>query len=190
MGEGRTLLLGLGNDLLTDDAAGLLAVRLAGRLADETVDVVETSACGIALLEHFLGYDRAVVVDTIRTGRRAPGTVVEVGVQELGTVLAPSPHYAGLPEMLAVARALRLPFPQEVRILALEALDPFTVGTRLTEPVRRAIPHLAARILTLLESPEARGRRPAPRQSTRMRARVRTPQQATPLPHGGKPCRH
>ena len=78
-------------------------------------DVVESAASGMALIEVFAGYDRAVVVDSIRTGRNPPGTIIELGLADLGRVVAPSLHQAGIPEMAAVARAARHRVPRPRR---------------------------------------------------------------------------
>jgi hydrogenase maturation protease len=141
-----TIVLGLGNDLVADDAVGVLAARalkaeLAGR-----ADVVETSMHGLALLDFFLGYDRAILLDAIQTRQRPPGSVVEIPASELDPVIAPSPHFAGLPEMLALARQLQLEFPKEFRIFAVEVADPHTLGGPMTPAVRDAIPALCARV--------------------------------------------
>jgi hydrogenase maturation protease len=155
----KTLVLGLGNELLSDDGVGIAAARsvrsgLAGR---RDVDVVESSLAGVALLDLFLGYDRAIVIDAIRTRRAAPGSVFELSPADLDPVAAPSPHFTGLPEMLAVARQLRLAFPADVRILAVEVEDAATIGGGMSEPVREAVPRVTARVERMLAS-GARGR--------------------------------
>jgi hydrogenase maturation protease len=143
----RVLVLGLGNDLAADDAVGLAAVRaVRGSLDDPDVDVVESAGSGLALLEHFDGYDRAVVVDAIATGRRPPGTIVEMGMQETGRVVAPSAHQAGLPELAAVAERLGLGFPARTRVLAVEVADPYTLGAPMGEAVAAAVPEVVRRI--------------------------------------------
>jgi len=149
----KTLVLGLGNDLLSDDGIGIVVTRaLRERLpADESgVSVVESALSGLALLDLFFGYDRVVLVDGIHTGRRPPGSIIELTPDDLRSVVAPSPHYAGLPELLAVARNLGLPFPPDVRILAVETQDPWTIGGTLSAPVRGAVEEVVARVLASL----------------------------------------
>lgn len=141
----RSLVLGLGNDLLADDAAGLLAARAVRAGGACGADVVESALSGLALLDLLAGYDRAVVIDAVRTGRCPPGTIHEWGPEDLDQVVAPSPHYAGLPEIIAIASEMRLPFPREIRILAVEVADPETIGGAVHEAVLRAIPEVAAR---------------------------------------------
>ncbi|MGZ4233589.1 MAG: hydrogenase maturation protease [Solirubrobacteraceae bacterium] len=142
----RTLVLGLGNDLAADDAVGVLVARAVRERVAGAADVVESSASGMALLEAFAGYDRAVVVDSIRTGRNAPGTITELGLDEVGRVVAPSLHHTGLPEMAVVAERLGLGFPLETRVLAVEVLDPFTLGGAVSSPVAGAVDELARRV--------------------------------------------
>ncbi len=147
----RTLVLGLGNELAGDDAIGLLVARTLRAELAETVDVVESSASGMALIEIFSGYDRALVVDSIKTGRKPPGTITELTLAEVGRVVAPSLHHAGLPEMAAVADRLGLDFPAETRVLAIEVVDPYTIGATLSEPVAGALDELVRRAREQIE---------------------------------------
>lgn len=158
----KILVLGLGNELIADDAAGILAARrvrealeagaLAGSPEGFQVDVVECSVSGAALLDVFAGYDRAIVVDSAVTGKVPPGSIQELDPARLGAVLAPSAHYCGLPEILAIARELAVPFPREIEILALEVADPHTIGGEMSEPVRSALPALVERVLARLRT--------------------------------------
>lgn len=148
----RTLVLGLGNELAGDDAVGVLAARalrdeLAGR-----ADVVESAASGLALLDVLAGYERAIVLDAVRTGRRPPGTIVELGLEEVGRVVAPSTHQAGLPELAAVAERLGLGFPVRAVVLAVAVVDPYTLGAPLSEPVAAALPELVRRVRAILDA--------------------------------------
>jgi hydrogenase maturation protease len=142
----HTLVLGLGNELAGDDAVGLLVARALLVELDGVADVVESSASGLALLEVLAGYDRAVIVDAILTGRDPPGTITEMGMDEVGRVLAPSAHQAGLPELAAVASRLGLGFPSRTVVLAVEVVDPYTLGAGLSEPVAEALEELVQRV--------------------------------------------
>lgn len=136
----KILVLGLGNDIIADDAVGLEAARGVRKLTPSEVDVIETSMSGVALLEEFVGYDRAIIIDAVKTGSSPPGSIHEWRAEDLDRVLAPSPHFAGLPEMMALARELELEYPSEFRIIAMETLDPYTIGGPMSQPVRDALP--------------------------------------------------
>ncbi|MHB0936091.1 MAG: hydrogenase maturation protease [Armatimonadota bacterium] len=86
------------------------------------------------------------MVDAIYTGAHPPGTILELDPADLETVDSPSPHYTGLPEMLSLANQLKLDFPPEIKILAIEVVDPFTVGFELSQPVQQALPEFIGKI--------------------------------------------
>jgi hydrogenase maturation protease len=142
----KTLVLGLGNELLSDDGLGLLAVRKLREESRNNADFVECSLSGMALLDAFIGYDRAIIIDAVKSGRNAPGTIYELNPEDLGPVFAPSPHYSGLPELLTTAAKLGLDFPGQIKIFAMEVADPYTIGGGLSEPVRTALGEIVDKI--------------------------------------------
>jgi len=151
----RILVLGLGNDLMADDAIGHLAVReLEPRLAARAT-VAATALHGLALLDEMTGYDAAVVLDAACTGRHEVGEVHEIDPATLKRVASPTPHFAGLPELLDFAERLGLDFPRRVRILAVEVRDPYTIGGDMTPAVRAALPGLCARAEAVVADFEA-----------------------------------
>jgi len=142
----KTLIMGLGNDLLGDDAVGILA---AGRLADAVqgaADVHSSHAAGMALLEELVGYERVIIIDAVPTGQNPPGTVREMSIDELRLIPGTSPHYIGLPEVIAIGRRLELSMPREVRILAVEICEPLEIGESLSGPVEAALAEVVRRI--------------------------------------------
>ncbi len=141
----RILVLGLGNDILGDDAVGLLVARRLRAFLSDSVIIVESGGGGLDLLDLLEGYDRALLLDAIMTGRRPAGTIVEFSAEQLAGTDAPSPHYAGLPTVIALANSLGVHFPSDFRILAVEVANPFEVVERLTAPVASAVPTLVAR---------------------------------------------
>ena len=80
----RVRVLGLGNEILADDALGILAARELARLFPPAdVEVVESSQSGLHLLDYVTGVDRLVVIDTVQTGRTAPGEILVVREQDV-----------------------------------------------------------------------------------------------------------
>ncbi len=150
--KAHTLVLALGNDLLGDDGVGLEAARRIAGQVEGSVDVVESGEAGLALLELLEGYERALLIDSIVTGRYPPGTVLEFCPEHFRQVIAPSPHYAGLPEVLEMARRLNLVFPQDIRILAMEVQNPYEFRIGFSEPVQEALTQLVQRALQILNA--------------------------------------
>ncbi|MBI5646771.1 MAG: hydrogenase maturation protease [Ignavibacteriae bacterium] len=147
-----TLVLGLGNDILGDDGVGIEAARGLRALGGTDIEVIESAEAGLALLEILEGYDTALILDAMCTGVHTPGSIVEFGPESFRTVTAPSPHYAGLPEVLAMADVLELSFPRTIRILAMEVEDPYSIHEGLSPAVRAALPEFITRAAALLAS--------------------------------------
>ncbi len=149
------LILGLGNDLLTDDAIGLRITAEARRWLSDSdyITIRQTTEMGLALLDEITGFDELVIVDAIQTGGVAPGFVHEIQGTSLSRVPLVSPHFVGIGELLALARELHLKVPGKVRIFAVEVEDPFTVGTHMSPFLETALPNLVERLVTSVRPP-------------------------------------
>jgi hydrogenase maturation protease len=142
----KPLVVGLGNDLLGDDAVGILAAQKLARELSAKVDVIETSLHGLALLDLFVGYNRLIIIDAISTGELSPGDVIELDPRNLRAIPGPSPHYTGLPELITIASQLQLEFPEEIKIIAVEVASPHTFGRKLSDPVATALGEVVRRV--------------------------------------------
>ena len=144
-GSMRTLVLGVGNSILSDDAVGLVvARRLEERFGGrEDADFGFNEEAGFTLLEESLGYDRLVVVDSILTGS-PPGTVHRLDLSDLGrSIHSNSPHGMNLATVIALGRSQGMDVPKDVRIFAIEVIDTLTFGEQLT-------PELGARVESIV----------------------------------------
>ena len=144
----KILLLGLGNDLLTDDAIGLHIARAVREyLADcENVTVRESVEMGLCLLDLIAGFDVLVLVDSIQTGQLSPGFLHQFDVSELALLSTRSPHFLGVGEVIALGRELGFQVPSSVRILAVEVQDPFTVSQQLSRTLAAMLPQLVRQV--------------------------------------------
>jgi hydrogenase maturation protease len=145
----KTLFLGLGNDILSDDAIGLEVVRaVRGRLAGQGgVAFAETTEMGLALLDLVVGYESLVIIDAIQTGQAAPGFVHELSLDDLKLLPSMSPHFLGVGELLALGRQLGLQVPSQVRIFAVEIQDSLTVSSEMTPQLLAALHGVVDQIL-------------------------------------------
>jgi hydrogenase maturation protease len=122
----KTLVLGFGNPILTDDAIGIrIAEELARELADVTV--VATSEAGLSILDEVTGYDRLVIVDSIKTGKSRPGELYKLAFK--------------------LGEKLGYPLPREVSIYAVEVKDNTTFGEGFTPEIERSISSIIGEIM-------------------------------------------
>jgi hydrogenase maturation protease len=149
-----TLIIGLGNPLLRDDAVGLRVARqvAAALVGREDVEIVEEACGGLRLMERMVGFDRAILIDALRSGR-PPGTVLTLDSRDMRTQHSASSHDVNLPTALALGRrtGARLPADDQLSVIAVEAEDVETFGEDMTAAVEAAVPHAAARVLTVLD---------------------------------------
>ena len=138
------LVLGLGNDLLKDDAVGIrVAEALSGEFPEE-VEVRSSSMFGLALLDELIGRERVLVIDSYLPEEFVGSEMQEYHLEAVGEAQAPSPHFVGLGEIREVMKSLELPFPSEVRILAIPVSDPITFSTEMTPAVAALVDEAAA----------------------------------------------
>ncbi len=144
----KTLLLGLGNSILKDDAVGLRVVRALGeRVNQEGFDVQESSFANIDLLDFMGGYDRLIIVDSIKTEWGKPGDLYRLNLDDLHSTLHLScPHDINLATALELGKRLGVPIPEEVGIYAIEVEDNQTFCETCSPRVEEAIPRIIEEI--------------------------------------------
>jgi hydrogenase maturation protease len=144
------LILGIGQSLRGDDAAGLEAVRLWQQTYIETPQKVQVELCelpGLALLDRLDGMDAAILVDALQTNS-IPGALHRLGPDELAafTLDSQSAHGWGVAETLALGRSL-YPWLAQCRITLIGiAGRGFEMGAGLSPAVQAALPEAAALI--------------------------------------------
>jgi len=141
IGSGRTLVLGLGNTILTDDGAGcLVATALKKRLGKSEADVMEASIAGLDFLDILSGYDKAIIIDAIQTVDGTPGQVYRLEMDMLANSRhAGSPHDINLATALELGKKLGLPLPEQITLFAIEAKNVVSFGEQCTPEVDKAI---------------------------------------------------
>lgn len=143
------LVLGIGNELRGDDAAGVvIARRLLTHAIPAGVEVREASGEATGLIDAWEGRDAVVLVDAMRSGA-TPGTVrrLDASHEPLPTTLrgSASTHALAPGQAIELARALgRL--PARVVLYAVEGGD-FEAGASRSSAVRAATPDLAESVL-------------------------------------------
>jgi len=140
----RTLVLGLGNSILTDDGIGIHVVRAtAARCRRDDVAFAEAIVGGLRLLDRLVGYDRVILVDAIQTPDGSPGAVYRLHPNDLRQSLhSGSSHDLSLSGALTLGRSLGLKLPDNdaFLIVGIEVEDVLTFSEDCTPAVRAAIP--------------------------------------------------
>lgn len=142
----NALIIGVGNEYRSDDAAGLVVARRLRRRAGKSFCVIEQSGEGASLIESWRGARSVIVIDAVMSGA-APGTIhrFEANTQPLPhNFFRYSTHAFGLAEAIELARALG-ELPPRFIVFGIEAAD-FTAGLGLSAAVDEAAQRLEEQI--------------------------------------------
>ena len=151
----KTLVLGLGNPILSDDSVGFrVAQAIMGRFDEKEATVMESDLAGLSLLDLLLGYDKVIIIDSIQTREGKVGQVYRLSPEDFAaTRHAVSPHDVNLITALELGKRLGLEMPREIIILAIEVQDVTTFSESLTPEVERAIPRVVEMVAHELRHP-------------------------------------
>lgn len=142
-----TLVLGLGNILLSDEGVGVRAVEALVEKAPlpPDVEVLDGGTSGMDLLDQIAGRARLVVVDAVRTGR-SPASVVRLAGDEVPAFFSSklSPHQLGLSDVLAVLRLMEAA-PARITVIGIEPVS-LDLGLELSPAVAARLPEVVALI--------------------------------------------
>jgi hydrogenase maturation protease len=153
----KTLLVGMGNPILSDDAVGVrLAKDFARRLGSRPgLDVVEEcSVGGLNLVDVFRGYERAIVLDSVRTAGGLPGQWHHFDARALETTRhLENVHDVNFSTALDLGRRLGVPLPgdRDIHIFAVEVVDNQTFSERMTQALEESYPVYSAEIFRSAE---------------------------------------
>lgn len=153
----KTLVLGMGNPILRDDRIGLRVLEeLEGLFFDSDVTLQTSTLAGMNLLECLIGFDRAILVDAIQTGRE-PGSVYRLSPQDfIARHALPHVHTSDFFQTLNLARGLIPDIPNDVVIIGIEVKDVSNFGEDLTPEVEQSIPLAVGQILQIVKEEDRR----------------------------------
>jgi len=139
----RTVIVGVGNPLLGDDGVGILVAQEVGRLLSG-VEVVEANLSGIPLLEEIVGFERAVIVDSIKGADL--GRMHRLRWQDLGVGRPAGSHGLGLGTAVSWGKRWGYEVPQLIEVYAIEVVENEGFHEGCSPQIRAKVPELAARI--------------------------------------------
>jgi len=145
----KTLILGLGNPILSDDGVGIkVAQQIREEIKDPQITVAESSEAGLNLLDSIIGYEQVIIIDAIQTKGGKAGQVYRLEPENFSFARhLSSSHQVNLISALELGKMLNLAMPQRTTILAVEAKDVINFSEKCTPEVERAIPEVVKMVL-------------------------------------------
>jgi hydrogenase maturation protease len=135
------LILGLGNDILSDDAIGLRVLDALEEKFPEAFDFLKCGLGGLDILELIKGYRRVVMIDAIKTQEGIPGTLYFLTTEDFSKTLHISNfHDINILNALEIGRKLGMEMPERIDIIAVEIAEDMVFSQRLSPALERAFP--------------------------------------------------
>lgn len=157
---GKTLVLGMGNTIRGDDGVGIkITEALKGQIDFSFIEIKQTHESGINLLDKIAGYEKVIIIDSIKSESGKIGDIYRLNLLEKGLVVKVAPNFAssacggqakfgvmpyslhniGLPEILNLAGGL-IDTPKEVIIYAVNTRDNDSFSDKMSSKIKKVIP--------------------------------------------------
>lgn len=157
MNDSPVLIIGIGNEYRSDDAAGLLAARKIKTLGIQGFDVRENNGDGADLIEKWTGRNFVILIDAVLSGS-APGTIHRFDLP--GPELPPelfrfSTHLFSVNQAIYLSASLGK-LPARLVVIGIEAAS-FDAGTGLTPEVESAVNNIENILKNEIIKPKTKG---------------------------------
>jgi len=155
----KTIVIGLGNPILGDDGIGWRVVEQVQKeikqqkQIDSEIIFECLSIGGLTLMEHLIGYERAILVDAITTGNTPDGTIRTFPIEALPNLAIghfSSAHDTTLQNAIEVGRKMGAEIPYNIDIVAIEAQQIYDFSEDLSNQVRKALPKAVKTVKELI----------------------------------------
>lgn len=145
-----TIILGLGNPILSDDSVGLRVVDKIEEILSpiNNVDFSKVASSGIEILDIISGYNRLILIDVIKTGMAEIGTINKYDVLDFkNSIHLSSPHQLNFPSVIEFAKKIGIPIPEVIDIFTIEVEDIYTFAEECSSKIKKKIPKIAKEII-------------------------------------------
>jgi hydrogenase maturation protease len=139
----KVIILGIGNAILGDDGVGVhVAHEVKKRIQHPNIVVDEAITGGMNLLDLILGYDKAILIDAVKSDDGTPGGVKRIPIGDFNTMHSCNPHDVSLIEAIDMAKKMgETCIPDEIIVIGILLKEiPCEFGEALSHDIAVAVP--------------------------------------------------
>jgi hydrogenase maturation protease len=139
----KVIILGIGNAILGDDGVGVhVAHEVKKRIQHPDIVVDEAITGGMNLLDLILGYDKAILIDAVKSDDGNPGGVKRIPIGDFNTMHSCNPHDVSLIEAIEMAKKMgETRIPGEIIVIGVLLKEiPCEFGEALSHDIAAAVP--------------------------------------------------
>jgi hydrogenase maturation protease len=149
--KNKTLFLGLGNEILSDDGIGPRLVKdLSKKNQGKNIDFATSSCGGLEIMECIHDYKKVVFIDAIRTLRGNPGNIYHFIPSDFKeTSNLSNLHDVNFITALHLGKVLDLDMPSDLHIIAVEIIEDREFSEGLTPALDKMYPEILEKVASL-----------------------------------------
>jgi hydrogenase maturation protease len=150
----KTLVLGIGNDILTDDGIGpKLVNEIKSKKVFTNIDFLNVFLGGLDILELIQGYEKVIFIDAIITKDGIPGTVYHFKPADFKETLHLSNlHDANFLTALELGRKMGMQIPEDIHIIGIEIVEDRIFSNSLSPEMEMKYPEVFKEVLNLVHN--------------------------------------
>lgn len=148
----KTLVLGIGNDILSDDGIGpRLADDISSDFTNPDISFQTLALGGLETLDLIKDYDNVVILDAIRTEWGTPGDVYIYTPSDFKeTQYLTNLHDIQFLEAIELGRKLGINIPENIWIIAVEIIQDRVFATEFSQEIRESYPMIRSKVCEIL----------------------------------------
>ena len=148
----KILILGLGNEILSDDGIGPRLVKdLAKKNPGKDVEFATSCCGGLEIMECIHGYGKVIFIDAIRTLNGNPGNIFHfVPADFRETSNLSNLHDLNFITALHLGEILELDLPSDLHIIAVEIIEDREFSESLTPYMQRIYPEILEKVESMI----------------------------------------
>jgi hydrogenase maturation protease len=147
--SGRSLLiLGIGNEILTDDGIGPRLVNdLDRKHFHSGVSFQQSTLGGLELLDIMRDFTMVIIIDALKTGRKHPGFIYHFTPKDFEETL----HLSNLHDInfltaLELGRKTGMKIPDDIHIIAVEIIEDMVFSSTFSPEIAKRYPVILQKV--------------------------------------------
>ena len=144
----KTLIIGVGNEVLGDDAAGIVIARLLyEKVKSEDIDFQEACLAGWRCIDFLKGYDKIIIIDALYDKNKPVGVCCKIDIPSHIPLNVQSSHSTGFFEALELARQSGAVSLDKIALYGIIARNIFEFSEQISQELSEKIPGIVDEII-------------------------------------------